>query len=88
MPEGSVVIVDVSTHSRPKAAGGQQCAPNANSWFQHTAARRRLVAGKLRANRAEGVSTHSRPKAAGFYEKSYQLGDEVSTHSRPKAAGC
>ena len=43
VPEGSVVIVDVSTHSRPKAAGGQQCAPNANSWFQHTAARRRLV---------------------------------------------
>ena len=33
--------------------------------FQHTAARRRLVAGIAVGLRLSDVSTHSRPKAAG-----------------------
>ena len=32
----------VSTHSRPKAAGGTGCTAAKPGWFQHTAARRRL----------------------------------------------
>ena len=34
---------NVSTHSRPKAAGENQSVDVVVSWFQHTAARRRLV---------------------------------------------
>ncbi|EFC88654.1 hypothetical protein NEIMUCOT_04703 [Neisseria mucosa ATCC 25996] len=33
--------------------------------FQHTAARRRLVAHSITSHKTDGVSTHSRPKAAG-----------------------
>ena len=43
VPEGSVVIVDVSTHSRPKAAGRFQGVSEKRQRFQHTAARRRLA---------------------------------------------
>ena len=35
-------------------------------WFQHTAARRRLVLLNVYYNPDIGVSTHSRPKAAGI----------------------
>ena len=57
------------------------------NWFQHTAARRRLVHALFPVNEFNRVSTHSRPKAAGQYafpKVSFFL---VSTHSRPKAAG-
>ena len=40
---GSVVIIDVSTHSRPKAAVNMAKKPKKSNWFQHTAARRRLL---------------------------------------------
>ena len=56
----------VSTHSRPKAAGiGWLIALLAN-WFQHTAARRRLVVHRRAGLYISNVSTHSRPKAAGI----------------------
>ena len=55
--------------------------------FQHTAARRRLVAAATPITTAPIVSTHSRPKAAGHWIKSKPNSLAVSTHSRPKAAG-
>ena len=77
----------VSTHSRPKAAGGIVQIQNFRWEFQHTAARRRL--GDFPAITALPlvVSTHSRPKAAGLAVVSLTLRYSVSTHSRPKAAG-
>ena len=55
----------VSTHSRPKAAGIAFDFPCMNPVFQHTAARRRLGAGRKIFIHGIPVSTHSRPKAAG-----------------------
>ena len=40
---GKYVVTIVSTHSRPKAAGHVANIMRINDWFQHTAARRRLV---------------------------------------------
>ena len=56
-------------------------------WFQHTAARRRLVNHVAIAAGEIGVSTHSRPKAAGRHILKLPPSILVSTHSRPKAAG-
>ena len=55
----------VSTHSRPKAAACWRRVTS-SPWptFQHTAARRRLPAGRRNHNGRQTVSTHSRPKAA------------------------
>ena len=77
----------VSTHSRPKAAGGIYNIINELKEFQHTAARRRLAIHVLPRRLFSLVSTHSRPKAAGkqAFTKAFQ--SAVSTHSRPKAAG-
>ena len=55
----------VSTHSRPKAAGGEKGEDGAAGAFQHTAARRRLVIDGRSHIKLSKVSTHSRPKAAG-----------------------
>ena len=55
--------------------------------FQHTAARRRLVAQPKKSDADYKVSTHSRPKAAGLELSSLKAIQIVSTHSRPKAAG-
>ena len=80
-------MVDVSTHSRPKAAGSlllefiyQQISfntqPPEGGWIS-----------VIRLSTVGTVSTHSRPKAAGA-EQGFCLGGlAVSTHSRPKAAG-
>ena len=56
-------------------------------WFQHTAARRRLVTACAFNAFDVRVSTHSRPKAAGNFPKGIASIWRVSTHSRPKAAG-
>ena len=77
----------VSTHSRPKAAGLVSYSTVIAAWFQHTAARRRLVDGSIYSQDAAHVSTHSRPKAAGPHTAKRCAQTEVSTHSRPKAAG-
>ena len=69
---GLIGATIVSTHSRPKAAGGLLYSRSCTLcyWFQHTAARRRLV--RLIWNNCFViiVSTHSRPKAAGASLKS------------------
>ena len=58
--------IEVSTHSRPKAAGIVQTINKRQiKKFQHTAARRRLAYICLQCTPTEAVSTHSRPKAAG-----------------------
>ena len=57
----------VSTHSRPKAAGGNAVGFTAASMFQHTAARRRLASDLTSTTDETDVSTHSRPKAAGLF---------------------
>ena len=76
----------VSTHSRPKAAGGGGflggCADGFNTQppeggWGNVAYRVPSIA----------VSTHSRPKAAGCRFHQVKLFAVVSTHSRPKAAG-
>ncbi len=54
--------------------------------FQHTAARRRLLAKKSKWVVVATVSTHSRPKAAALFEPLGLISLKVSTHSRPKAA--
>ena len=55
-------------------------------WFQHTAARRRLLVFCDSCCHIERVSTHSRPKAAARIARFYISIYSVSTHSRPKAA--
>ena len=75
----------VSTHSRPKAAEDMIYCLHSFQKFQHTAARRRLVAEA--PNRpVSKVSTHSRPKAAAWRNNLIPPYSNVSTHSRPKAA--
>ena len=64
--EDGLVVFGVSTHSRPKAAGERKAiSAKMVEAFQHTAARRRLVARTEEGSFQAGVSTHSRPKAAG-----------------------
>ena len=79
---------DVSTHSRPKAAGScpaARCCLSAVSTHSRPKAAGYHVE-EVRDPRS-GVSTHSRPKAAGPGQHSAGPGPGVSTHSRPKAAG-
>ena len=59
-------IHQVSTHSRPKAAGCRRSVSKLVYRFQHTAARRRLGGFAANDNIGRQVSTHSRPKAAGI----------------------
>ena len=65
------IVVVVSTHSRPKAAGRQQYYYRPiKDMFQHTVARRRLEVIVVVEAIVVVVSTHSRPKAAGSCFKS------------------
>ena len=57
-----------------------------NKWFQHTAARRRLIHQPKKSDADYKVSTHSRPKAAESAVHTMPIMAVVSTHSRPKAA--
>ena len=80
---------DVSTHSRPKAAGVP--LPNAPFilMFQHTAARRRLVLSL--SNHYKTIFLFQHTAARRRLGEIIVYGDDsmiVSTHSRPKAAGC
>ena len=59
-------VAPVSTHSRPKAAGGDSGQVVSLGGFQHTAARRRLASDLTSTTDDTDVSTHSRPKAAGL----------------------
>ena len=76
----------VSTHSRPKAAAYNTADGKLYTWFQHTAARRRLHQSHRFLYTNHDVSTHSRPKAAAIFLICLKAASSVSTHSRPKAA--
>ena len=77
----------VSTHSRPKAAGTISTFRFASIGFQHTAARRRLVGMiSLRVGASVFQHTAARRRLAAFRMVDYPY-LFVSTHSRPKAAG-
>ena len=80
---------NVSTHSRPKAAGFIR--PDQLGTEEVSTHSRPKAAGMaaIIPTMAKIVSTHSRPKAAG--KDLIGLSNTsapVSTHSRPKAAGC
>ena len=80
--------IQVSTHSRPKAAGSRlaRYVPDAAE-FQHTAARRRL--GRFRSCRLKKTMfqhTAARRRLV-VVTTTIKHGISVSTHSRPKAAG-
>ena len=88
---GIVKILDFCFNTQPPEGGWADeggAVGVAGFEFQHTAARRRLVALSSGSVTEVWVSTHSRPKAAG-YGKPGRRGyhNKVSTHSRPKAAG-
>ena len=78
---------NVSTHSRPKAAGFPFPLKGHVVRFQHTAARRRLVRSKQRAQPTLAFQhTAARRRLANMPHTKW-LKLLVSTHSRPKAAG-
>ena len=78
----------VSTHSRPKAAGfGFPHTIIHARGFQHTAARRRLVADNDNWHADWGFNTQP-PEGGWLYAHLREReAAGVSTHSRPKAAG-
>ena len=61
--------------------------PNAMMKFQHTAARRRLVAIDIYAFFATCCFNTQPPEGGWLNPNRKQVVDTVSTHSRPKAAG-
>ena len=78
----------VSTHSRPKAAGGRSKRMGLRFLTVSTHSRPKAAGIEdLRFHDLRHVSTHSRPKAAGCLMKRLTRLEPVSTHSRPKAAG-
>ena len=81
-------VGQVSTHSRPKAAGRWgRWSKSRKCRFQHPAARRRL--GRQEAIlRESGKFQHTAARRRlGQRASQYQTATFVSTHSRPKAAG-
>ena len=78
---------DVSTHSRPKAAGTATgstiCAPK----FQHTAARRRLEGLSVMTLAFKWFQHTAARRRLDNSVQIRNLVQHVSTHSRPKAAG-
>ena len=79
--------LEVSTHSRPKAAGcASICHPLLQFCFNTQPPEGGWQQAKIKRKLAD-VSTHSRPKAAGSEATSFTPSSGVSTHSRPKAAG-
>ena len=78
---------NVSTHSRPKAAGTTKMFCKQWDRFQHTAARRRLAETLKPKTRKRSFNTQ--PPEGGWLGRFHCLSllILVSTHSRPKAAG-
>ena len=78
---------DVSTHSRPKAAGWPSgLRTGTTKPFQLTAARRRL--GRPNGWLFEQCRFNSQPPEGGWVRTTINFSlKNVSTHSRPKAAG-
>ena len=77
----------VSTHSRPKAAGGGGVAGVVQGQFQHTAARRRLAYGRPNHRRVHKFQHTAARRRLGRGGAGLLARLAVSTHSRPKAAG-
>ena len=78
---------DVSTHSRPKAAGPKRLRRRSGGMVS-THSRPKAAGGSdSELGGSDSVSTHSRPKAAGANAWPAYSDQIVSTHSRPKAAG-
>ena len=78
---------EVSTHSRPKAAGVICSSPRLWTVFQHTAARRRLAESDDK-NPLFCLFQHTAARRRlARIERGQQSLTTVSTHSRPKAAG-
>ena len=78
----------VSTHSRPKAAGGLPVVTVPYFRFQHTAARRRLDS-TLPNIPFRHFCFNTQPPEGGWFPRhdDPEICYAVSTHSRPKAAG-
>ena len=88
MSNACAALSEVSTHSRPKAAGTcWRWKRRTTRRFQHTAARRRLVLWVKNGGWIFGFqhTAARRRLAAARLQRAHQGG--VSTHSRLKAAG-
>ena len=78
----------VSTHSRPKAAVFILDFTIPKEWFQHTAARRRLLPAEWVYGGKKGFQHTAARRRLLSNIRSIQSNTKVSTHSRPKAAAC
>ena len=81
-----LLLVRVSTHSRPKAAVSSRCLMFVWPLFQHTAARRRLMSDrkpKYRMKKFQHTAARRRLLRCKNSSRRFAM---VSTHSRPKAA--
>ena len=85
-PPVSPPTARVSTHSRPKAAGQRLHTATCLTWFQHTAARRRLGHRRDSARMRDRFNTQP-PEGGWAIGATPRVCETVSTHSRPKAAG-
>ncbi len=85
MLRSSSAIIFVSTHSRPKAAGGGKREVSRGLPFQHTAARRRLWTRPTKAWWRPRFQ-HTAARRRLLVSQNIQSSQQVSTHSRPKAA--
>ena len=80
--------LDVSTHSRPKAAATHGWANSRKCTFQHTAARRRLGSPKATANGS--LSFNTQPPEGGCYRGSGRPVEHLglSFNTQPPEGGC
>ena len=82
----TIIEINVSTHSRPKAAAAAPRYPVADANVSTHSRPKAAAQSKRRMPPSSSVSTHSRPKAAAVSARQFNLLLAVSTHSRPKAA--
>ena len=81
-------VTNVSTHSRPKAAGSTFGEDRYKSaMFQHTAARRRLGFNCVLSGAIYLFQHTAARRRLVFLRYVFSVISIVSTHSRPKAAG-
>ena len=83
----NILACDVSTHSRPKAAEKIQVLKIRLTLFQHTAARRRLLAWIILPVLQALFQHTAARRRLPFISLPNLTIQYVSTHSRPKAAG-
>ena len=91
LPMSLSIMFDVSTHSRPKAAGILLIVVIAIlKAFQLTAARRRLGTNSVAVKSPPIVSTHSRPKAAGPFSRLLKplMAFQLTAARRRLESGC